>query len=376
MHAIFLLHATAYCGAIVLLWIAWRQQGRSVASSAEAVGHAAAVALIVPFRNELHNLGQMVHQVSTGIPAEWEVIWVDDHSDDGSMGFMEAVLRMHSFGSWRVIQSEGIGKKRALEAGIRAARAELIVTTDADVLFTGNPFASLVEAFSNKRVHLAAGPVLAAHGIGVLAAFQQVEWASVQLITGATFQLGAPLMCSGANLSFRRSTFFEVEGYAGNFQHLSGDDEFLLKKVAARFGRDSVAFVPDQHALVQIRPFRYWSHFVAQRQRWASKWRLHGSFGHAFGSVLGFFFPVCFLFSPLLFATGEAGIWLFGVVWMGKISFEGAALSAVLMRYGQQSHWSHYLWTSIAHPVFVAQVAVGAVRGNFTWKGRKSGLFH
>lgn len=375
VQAFFLLHSLAYGTMVFLLWVAWRQEDSRSAPGTD-FSMKPTVALIVPFRNERPNLAQMVSQIRAGIPPSWEVIWVDDHSEDGSLPFLDTHFQKQPFDSWRLIQSEGVGKKSALEAGIRAAKAEIIVTTDADVVFSGNPFGSLVDAYVDQRLQLVAGPVMAVSEPGFLAVFQLVEWASIQLVTGASFRLGVPLMCSGANLSFRRSAFFEVAGYSGNFQHLSGDDEFLLKKVIARFGRESVAFVSDRRALVQTSPFLSWGDLIAQRCRWASKWRLHGTFGHAFGSVVGFFFPVVFLVSPLLFTTGELGYWLFGLIWAGKVLTEGVVLSAVLRKLGKPPKWIDFLGIAVTHPVFVAQVAYGALRGNFTWKGRKSGLFH
>ncbi|WP_209330596.1 glycosyltransferase [Lunatimonas salinarum] len=375
LQAFFLLYVLVYGAMIFLLWLAWRNSGRRKAFTVDGLDNLK-VALVVPFRNERANLAQMAYQTFAAIEADWEVIWVDDHSEDGSLQFLQDFIQKHAICSWQLIQSEGIGKKPALEAGIKASHADLIVTTDADVLFAGNPFGLLVEAFAEQQVQLAAGPVMSASAAGWFAKFQQAEWASIQLVTGASFHLGTPLMCSGANLCFRRAAFFEVGGYVGNFQHLSGDDEFLLKKIIAHFGKESVVFVSKPDALVQTKPFRSWDELIAQRERWASKWRLHGNFGHVFGSFLGFFLPVCFLFSPFLLATGAAGYWIFAFVWVVKLIGEGLVLSAILRAYRQPCCWSDVLWVGILHPFFVAQVALGAFRGNFTWKGRKSGLFH
>jgi hypothetical protein len=41
-------------------------------------------------------------------------------------------------------------------------------------------------------------------------------------------------MSNGANMAYRRRVFTEVKGYNGNDSIPSGDDEFLLLKVASR----------------------------------------------------------------------------------------------------------------------------------------------
>ncbi|EON79414.1 hypothetical protein ADIS_0104 [Lunatimonas lonarensis] len=333
------------------------------------------VSLVIPFRNEASNLPQMMRQVNTGIPASWEVVWVDDHSEDGSISVLRDYLEKHQPIGWRVVKNEGIGKKRALYVGIATARNEVIVTTDADILFHGNPFLFLVRELVNPEVHMVIGPVFSESTSGFFSDFQQVEWASIQIVTGVSCQAGAPLMCSGANLCFRRSSFFAVGGYDGNYTHPSGDDEFLLKKVVAKFGAGAVAYFHGGEGLVYAKPFEKWEALIGQRRRWVSKWRVHRSAVHGLSSLISFLLPAFFVLSPLLLVTGAISLLVFGFGWFCKALADWLALRQVIRHFGLVLKSTSVILSAFVHPLFVVAVGVGVARGKYTWKGRKSDLF-
>ena len=65
-------------------------------------------------------------------------------------------------------------------------------------------------------------------------ALQTVEFASLIGSGACTMALGHPTMCNGANLCYEKRVFTEVGGFAGVDHLASGDDEFLMHKIAAR----------------------------------------------------------------------------------------------------------------------------------------------
>lgn len=371
----FLAICIGYCLLICSLLYGWRRlvkKNNSVISSSEIFP----VTMVIPFRNEAENLPKMAGQVKRGIPEAWQVIWVDDHSEDESWQCLVDFMGKERPTNWLLMSSDGVGKKHALNTGVSTAKYDLIVTTDADVLFEGNPFLPLVRELTKREVHLVAGPVFSVSSKGFFSEFQLAEWASIQLVTGASFGLGAPLMCSGANLCFRRSSFWKVGGYEGNFQHLSGDDEFLLKKITERFGVDGVCYLPQREAVVFTQPFESWKDLIRQRRRWVSKWKVHRSAIHAASSLASFLFPAAFLFSPLLLVAGHISVFWFFMGWLGKVLADWMALRFVTGYFRLPLKHLGLFFSTFVHPVFVVWVGFGVTRGNFTWKGRKSELFH
>jgi poly-beta-1,6-N-acetyl-D-glucosamine synthase len=333
------------------------------------------VALIIPFRNEEKNIKRLAGQLAAFIPGSWEIIWVDDHSEDNSFNLIKQYIRTHGYKTWVLLSAEGDGKKRALQTGISVASAEIIVTTDADVVLSGDTFSQLIPPFTDPAVQLVAGPVISQRQTGSFNAFQQIEWASILLVTGAFFKIGKPLMCSGANLAFRKQAFEAVKGYQGNEQLMSGDDEFLLKKISKTYGSSAAVFHAKKESLVFVPPVQCLEEFLQQRIRWASKWQSHGSFMHAFSAFFAMIFTIAPFFSLLCYMSGELSGWVLGVIWTAKICCDKLVLEGLLRSLGLNSNWVNYFVAALLHPGFVLVVTFGVFRGGFVWKGRSSKLF-
>src|SRR5690606_24556805 len=140
-------------------------------------------------------------------------------------------------------------------------------------------------------------------------------------------------ICSGANLAYRRSAFLKVKGYLGNGEHLSGDDEFLLKKIVRHFGTGSAVYINEAEALVKTAAEPGLTSFVQQRVRWASKWRMHGlspNFNAALFTVALAVFQVG---SILLIFGGYFSQLVFLAFWFFKVLTEIKVLGGILKQY-------------------------------------------
>jgi biofilm PGA synthesis N-glycosyltransferase PgaC len=367
MISFYLFWCLGYFGMVV--WLA--QKWPKPSSRPHFSPHYKSVSLIIPFRNEIKNAKRLLTQLQKISSPDLQIILVDDQSEDGSYEFF--VQNQSKIAQFLVIKSPGIGKKSALEHGIRMASGELILTTDADCQFPDYWVESMRAPFSNAGVQLVAGPVLSVSELkGFFAFFQQIEWASILLVTQYFFSKKAPLMCSGANLAFRKSAFLEVDGYQGNAHLLSGDDEFLLKKISRRFGGKSCVYLPFRETLVTTDPHFTWSDLLNQRIRWAGKWSVHRSFSHGLTAVFSFLAQLIWIGSLGLFFLGGLGWFVFGTVWGIKIGAERMAMGKVLGQFEIKLPFPHFVLTCLTHPVYVLAVGLGALRGKFIWKGRSN----
>lgn len=332
------------------------------------------VTVIIPFRNEAENLPSIYRSVRALNYRPLQVLFVNDCSEDNSVFILSKLLAQTNEVdmSFEILHAQGIGKKSALHTGIQHACSEIILTTDADCDLPVFWVDLMVSSFIEKEVQLVAGPVISEGGTDFLRRFQQIEWASVLLATQTGFALRKPLMCSGANLAYRKSAFLEVDGYIGNEHIMSGDDEFLLKKVIRHFGVESVRYIKEEEVLVLTKAQASWSRLFSQKVRWASKWKLHQSAIHSFSSILPVLFQLIFLSSFVLLSQGKQGVIVFCFLWGAKIISEYWSLSFVLGSFSiNQPRWSVSL-TSIFHPIYVMRVVFGALLGKFDWKGRNS----
>src|SRR5690606_31970236 len=168
------------------------------------------IAVLIPYRNESVHLPRLLSNVlAVSLPGT-EVIFVDDHSDDGSQTIVREFIAAHNLKLWKMMDNTGRGKKSALTTAINSTDAEIILTTDADCILPHNWVRGISGLFIRDCVQMVAGPVMTVSGKGFFSNFQQIEWASILLVMRSAFSLGRPLMASGANLAYRRSAFCAV----------------------------------------------------------------------------------------------------------------------------------------------------------------------
>jgi glycosyltransferase involved in cell wall biosynthesis len=93
------------------------------------------ISVVVPVRDERENLEPLWGELKSaleGVGRDFEVLFVDDGSLDGSREVLERLTV--SDGRIRVLRLESpSGQTAALDAGFRAARGELVITLDADL---------------------------------------------------------------------------------------------------------------------------------------------------------------------------------------------------------------------------------------------------
>ncbi|MFC3880267.1 glycosyltransferase [Algoriphagus namhaensis] len=326
------------------------------------------VSLIISCRNESENIPTLLQELTAQLPYLREVILVDDGSEDDTYALLAAGGAGHP--KIVVLKNPGIGKKPAISAAVLQAKGELIITSDADCIWQNGWIKELVAEFSNPKIQLVAGPVIPFRPASKKPFFELIDWASILLVTQFSFAQKKPLMCSGANLAYRKSAFEKVEGYKGNQEFLSGDDEFLLKKVLKKFSAEAVSYRNNTTSLVLTLAQPSIKALVNQRIRWSGKWRLHEEWAHSISALGAFFVQIFWISSFLLLLQGLNGVLVFVFIWLLKIGIEATVLGRVLRFYRVNSHLPTFVFTSFFHPVFVIRVALGSLGGKFVWKGR------
>ncbi len=91
------------------------------------------LSLVVPVHNEVDNLAQLVAEIRAALDdrVDYEVIYVDDGSDDGTAQRLRGVAA--GFPRLRILRHrQQAGQSAALVDGVRAARAAWVATLDGD----------------------------------------------------------------------------------------------------------------------------------------------------------------------------------------------------------------------------------------------------
>lgn len=104
-------------------------------SAMDTRNHQARLSLVIPLYNEEDNINPLYDQVCQILQQgghEYEIIFVDDGSTDGSLSILEELASLDK--RVKVIQlQKNYGKSAALDAGFRESAGEIIITMDADL---------------------------------------------------------------------------------------------------------------------------------------------------------------------------------------------------------------------------------------------------
>ncbi|MEV6971922.1 bifunctional polysaccharide deacetylase/glycosyltransferase family 2 protein [Kitasatospora sp. NPDC093806] len=168
------------------------------------------VSVIVPAYNEAAGIEAAVRSLlASDHPVE--VIVVDDGSTDGTADLVEA-LRLPYV---RVLRQANAGKPAALNTGIAAARAELLVMVDGDTVFEPDAVRMLVQPFADPTVGAVSGNAKVVNRGGLLGRWQHIEYVVGFNLDRRLFDLAECMpTVPGAVGAFRRSALLAVGGVA------------------------------------------------------------------------------------------------------------------------------------------------------------------
>ena len=206
------------------------------------------VSVIVWAKNEYENLvTQLPVLVSQNYP-NYELVLIDDASNDETLDLFEEYEKQYSFVKLvKVKNNEAFwgNKKFALTLGIKAAKNEYLLFTDADCsVKSENWILEMTSHFSLKKtIVLGYGAYDKIKGSvlnkiirfdGVFTAIQYLSWAKI----------GKPYMGIGRNMAYKKSEFFNVNGFINHIKVRSGEDDLFINE-AANKANTTICYSPD-----------------------------------------------------------------------------------------------------------------------------------
>lgn len=345
---------------VFLLWIGWRKALRRNPGQTE---NASFITVLLPVRNEAENLPNILQDLKQQLHRPFEVLVIDDHSTDSSG---EVVLR-NTFSQIRLVTNSGIGKKSALTTGVREARGDIILTTDADCRIPPSWISSFNACFRREDVKFVFGGVALADRSDFFSALQRIEFSSLVVTAAASSEFSRPVLCNGASLGFRKSVFNEVDGFSGNERIPSGDDEFLMRKVVRHYP-DGVVFNPLPIGIVKTAGPSTLRSFFQQRIRWASKWRFNSSWLAVTTALLLLLWQGVFLYCWYdLVANGDLRC---AILLVFKSMLDAMLLKPVCRFLNMRWSWVAFFCLQIIYPVYVLTVGILSNFLPYTWKER------
>lgn len=355
---------------IFLLWARYMWNRIPEAPKAVVENHAT-FSVIIPVRNESNNIEQLLQDINMqGYPQDrFEVVVVDDHSDDGTFALAKDFLEGTTL-QYRMISLTEFGvkgKKNAITEAVRSSTMQYILTVDGDCRVGTGWIAAYNKCYQQNELVMITGPVKMESN-DFFTRLQACEFSGLIMIGASSLQSGNPGMCNGANLSYQREAFSAVGGYLGNENVPSGDDEFLLQKIFRAFG-DRAAFLKNEDAIVSTCAKQSFGALLNQRIRWSSKWKFHKSVYIKTLALLIFLSYVA-LFAGLVDSVVNQNF----VVFSGMMFIRWIALwyfsIPVTQFLGIRRVLGVTLVIEIIYPFFVTFLGIASIFGKYTWKGR------
>ena len=280
------------------------------------------VSVIVCAWNELENLKELLPQLNNQDYKTFEVIIIDDRSWDGTHEYL--LTQCGEYQKIRFLRIEQTSeylssKKYALTLGIKSAKYDIILLTDADCRPQSSHWIKEMATYMtpDKDIVLGFSPYFKAKGFLNNLIRYETFITALQYFSFAL--VGIPYMGVGRNLMYRKSVFLKNRGFAKHTDIVGGDDDLFMNDVATH---ENTAICLNPDTFIYSFPKTTWQTWYRQKRRHLSvskyyklqnKILLGGLASTQIFTWLFFFILIPFLWhNPMIY--GILGIFLIRII--------------------------------------------------------------
>jgi glycosyltransferase involved in cell wall biosynthesis len=195
------------------------------------------VSVIISARNEAKNLRIHLPAILAQNYPDFEVVVVNDCSYDGSDLVLEEFKAKYTHLKVVTITEHDrfkTGKKFALTLGIKAAKNEYLLFTDADCRPASADWITRMAANFTTGAQIVLGYSPCNRTRNYLNAFIRFETIKTAINYLSAALIGDAYMGIGRNLGYTKKIFFAAKGFASHMHVLSGDDDLFVNQNATR----------------------------------------------------------------------------------------------------------------------------------------------
>ncbi|MCH7657396.1 MAG: glycosyltransferase [Bacteroidetes bacterium] len=189
------------------------------------------VSVIICARDEAPNLRKYLPSILNQDYIDYEVIVVNDCSEDETKQVLESFSKKHKHLKVSTIKKDkkfSHGKKFALFIGIKAAKNEWLLLTDADCSAVSDQWLSTMQKNFRKSISFVLGYGGYKKEKGILNRMIRYDTVFIAMQYFGFALAGIPYMGVGRNLAYRRSLFFDNRGFSKHMHLNSGDDDLFV----------------------------------------------------------------------------------------------------------------------------------------------------
>ena len=225
------------------------------------------ISIIVCAKNEAENITDFLPRILEQNYSDFEVVLVDDQSKDNTEYVLKELIQKYS--NLKIVKIEQhvkhrVGKKFALTLGIKAAKHEYLLLTDADCFISSKNWLSKMVANFNDEKQIVLGYGAYKKEKGLLNTMIRFDAFHIALQYFSFALAGETYMGVGRNLAYKKSVFFNNKGFASHIFLPSGDDDLFIQEVATK-KNISIEIAEESHTISETK--KSWKEWIFQRRR-------------------------------------------------------------------------------------------------------------
>jgi poly-beta-1,6-N-acetyl-D-glucosamine synthase len=225
------------------------------------------VSIIICAKNEADNLLKNLPSVLEQVYPEFQVIVVNDGSQDETSAILDAMQKQHKhLYVTRIEHTHPYphAKKLAQTIGVKAAKFDQLLFIDADCRPVSPNWIRCMQSnfLPKKEIVLGYGAYEKKKGLVNRFIRMDTLWTAQGYISFAI--RGIPYMGCGRNLAYRRSLFFNNKGFANQLHLQSGDDDLFVNQTASK---TNTAVEIDPDSITVSEPMNTLNDWLRQKRR-------------------------------------------------------------------------------------------------------------
>jgi glycosyltransferase involved in cell wall biosynthesis len=318
-----------------------------------------AVSIIVCARDEAENLANNLPGVLVQTyRSTHEVVIVNDNSQDETRYLLEGLHKQFRQLNIVELKQEAKlipGKKFPLSVGIKSAKYEVLLLTDADCVPASEYWLQKMQDAYSEGIEIVLGYGAYIREKGILNMLIRFETFHTALQYLSFALAGLPYMGVGRNLSYKKQVFFRLKGFASH-NHIPGGDDDLFVNMAAT--KENTAIVIDKDAFTLSKPQNTFGNWIRQKYRHYSTGKYYKPL-HRF--LLGLYSGTHFLFYPLFITTLLFSDWKMALsIFSLRLLVQGIILFKSMDKLDEKGLWPWFwlldIWMFFYYLIFMPSI--------------------
>lgn len=304
------------------------------------------ISVVICARDEAENLSKNLPGVLVQeYKSSHEIVVVNDNSTDEGRYVIDEFQKMFKNINHVQLTQEAkmiTGKKFPLSMGIKSAKYEIVLLTDADCVPASEFWMQKMQDQYNDETEIVLGYGAYHKKPGLLNKLIRFETFHTAMQYLSYALAGTPYMGVGRNLSYKKNVFLRNKGFSSINHIPSGDDDLFINQVANGVNT-AVVIDPQAHTLSE--PKKSWGDWMTQKYRHYTTSKYYKP-KHKF--LLGLYSLTLFLVYPLLaLSIIYFNWWLALSVYGIRLIIQAILFYKGMKKLNEQDLWPWFLFLDI-----------------------------